>query len=359
MQRFPFLIINRCFRSASNWKFGEPEKLSTEATGKARFQKLRNEQMLTNFNAALQKRMSNRKKILNEWIANLPSKSEDAEFLAQLESTANSAISEPFGPTAKPELLREKLENAEERRFDSYSRKIKLRPPSENNMLTWAAKQQIWQLNEENPEQWTPERIAEGFPVSIEGARRLLGSRFRHFSHDSQFIRRHDELVKKRWDALKNGPEGVLSDYTQELFAKGRIKYLPMFGFDSPISSNLAESKEQQQIEMSARPGSYLAMIRAHLKEKDGKLHVAGAEDDANSNINNSQIVRTITPKQAKKSVAFSYKDRFRIPVQHSTFRDDFSEKLQRSRSKIDRKYQEWLKRRESDLEQMGKLRQD
>lgn len=35
------------------------------------------------------------------------------------------------------------------------------------NLLTWSEKEQIRLLNSENPEEWTPDRIAESFPVTV------------------------------------------------------------------------------------------------------------------------------------------------------------------------------------------------
>lgn len=35
------------------------------------------------------------------------------------------------------------------------------------NLLTWSEKEQIRHLAEEHPEEWTPERLAESFPVTV------------------------------------------------------------------------------------------------------------------------------------------------------------------------------------------------
>ena len=41
----------------------------------------------------------------------------------------------------------------------------------ELNLLTWSAKEQIRYLHHTDPQQWTPEHIAECFPISPEGAK--------------------------------------------------------------------------------------------------------------------------------------------------------------------------------------------
>lgn len=35
------------------------------------------------------------------------------------------------------------------------------------NLLTWSEKEHIRYLHEENPEEWTAEKIAESFPVTV------------------------------------------------------------------------------------------------------------------------------------------------------------------------------------------------
>ena len=50
--------------------------------------------------------------------------------------------------------------------------------PQEVNLLTWKAKEQIRFLHNEFPEEWTPEQLAESFPISLEGVHQLLNSSY-------------------------------------------------------------------------------------------------------------------------------------------------------------------------------------
>jgi hypothetical protein len=43
------------------------------------------------------------------------------------------------------------------------------RIPREPKLLTWAAKEKIRYLHHEDPTTWTPEKLAESFPCSING----------------------------------------------------------------------------------------------------------------------------------------------------------------------------------------------
>lgn len=64
----------------------------------------------------------------------------------------------------------------EERRREIQIRNILIKKsldpiPLESNLLYWAAKQQIKYLHRRDPAEWTPEKIAEEFPISVEGAK--------------------------------------------------------------------------------------------------------------------------------------------------------------------------------------------
>lgn len=78
--------------------------------------------------------------------------------------------------------------------------------PIEDNLLTWKAKEQIFQLRKTDPETWTPDRIAESFPISTEGVRRLLKRKWPpDLSGEDveEVIRKHDDEVRRRWVLLK------------------------------------------------------------------------------------------------------------------------------------------------------------
>lgn len=78
--------------------------------------------------------------------------------------------------------------------------------PIEDNLLTWKAKEQIFQLRQSDPETWTPEQLAESFPISIEGVKRLLKSKWPPAptgDDEEEVIRRHDDEVRRRWILLK------------------------------------------------------------------------------------------------------------------------------------------------------------
>lgn len=81
--------------------------------------------------------------------------------------------------------IQDDLEQEERRpRLDPYERKKRDRsnilrnkeiPVEDETLLTWSAMDQIRELHESDPKTWTPEKIADSFPISVQGARRFLG----------------------------------------------------------------------------------------------------------------------------------------------------------------------------------------
>ena len=74
----------------------------------------------------------------------------------------------------------------------------------------------------EYAEEWTVERIAESFPISVEGAKLLLKSKWKP-RYVEELIS-HDRRVQQRWLALKSGGEKeggpIANRYVWELAIK-------------------------------------------------------------------------------------------------------------------------------------------
>lgn len=69
------------------------------------------------------------------------------------------------------------------------------------NFLTWAEKEQIRYLNKQEPDEWTPKRLAESFPAIEEVIRKILKAKWSPAS--MQHIQKHDASAKKNWELLK------------------------------------------------------------------------------------------------------------------------------------------------------------
>ncbi|XP_026326154.1 uncharacterized protein LOC113234846 [Hyposmocoma kahamanoa] len=78
------------------------------------------------------------------------------------------------------------------------------------NLLTWSEKEQIRHLATMHPDEWTPERIAESFPITVPVAKKLLKYVWKPASQAR--IARHDESALRNWKELKEGHLDIPED---------------------------------------------------------------------------------------------------------------------------------------------------
>ena len=74
------------------------------------------------------------------------------------------------------------------------------------NLLTWDAKEQIKHLHLNDPEVWTPEKIADSYPITAENARKLLRSNWSPKTLDE--LATHDQKVISNWNLLADETNG-------------------------------------------------------------------------------------------------------------------------------------------------------
>lgn len=148
------------------------------------------------------------------------------------------------------------------------------RTPPETNLLTWAAKQQIHHLHTLDPEEWRPERIAECFPISVLGARKLLKTQFLEATPER--IRLHDLGVSLRWKALKEGRfDEKISPITRQLYLEGKLSEDHSYGnssFPMPSQTNTTIKHLRVLSKHNRKPGEFSKLISGylHLTKKDG-----------------------------------------------------------------------------------------
>ncbi|CAI6362047.1 unnamed protein product [Macrosiphum euphorbiae] len=79
------------------------------------------------------------------------------------------------------------------------------------NFLTYFEKQQIKNLHDKSPKEWTPQTLSTCFPASPEVIVKILKSKW--ISDEGQKILRHDKLVQQNWERFRNGQfKDILSD---------------------------------------------------------------------------------------------------------------------------------------------------
>lgn len=70
------------------------------------------------------------------------------------------------------------------------------------NFLTWAEKEHIRHLHEQDPEQWSPERLCESFPADLHIIKKILKANW--VPRTLERVKKHDEAVKKNWELLRS-----------------------------------------------------------------------------------------------------------------------------------------------------------
>lgn len=92
--------------------------------------------------------------------------------------------------------------------------------PKEIGLLTWAEKENIRYLVESDPETWTPETIAEAYPISPEGVTKLTKSKVK--LRTLLDVKQHDEKIMQKIKGITSGAIPM----TEELEKRLKIREL-------------------------------------------------------------------------------------------------------------------------------------
>lgn len=103
---------------------------------------------------------------------------------------------------ASDEMLMRDFRRQQARLRQQILEKKYFKKPLETNLLTWEAKEQIRYLNREFPEEWTPEALAETFPVSSEGVINILKGSYKPRTEEE--VVKHNCRVVAHWKELRN-----------------------------------------------------------------------------------------------------------------------------------------------------------
>ncbi|ENN71676.1 hypothetical protein HUJ04_006154 [Dendroctonus ponderosae] len=130
------------------------------------------------------------------------------------------------------------------------------------NFLTWQDTEQIRYLHNNNPEEWTIERLTEGFPATAEVIQKVAKGKWAKKTENR--IRNHDKTVLQNWNDFKQGklkdlPEELkehlkkfsnrtlnFETHAKELIAKSQVRVLPGKGEFSEIISSYQRMQESK-----------------------------------------------------------------------------------------------------------------
>ncbi|XP_042229348.1 uncharacterized protein LOC121871221 [Homarus americanus] len=130
------------------------------------------------------------------------------------------------------------------KRFQSHKRKktieqkyFKDYKPKEDNLLTWAMKEQLRYLHSTDPDMWTPDALAKAFPISPAGAQKLL--KVRWVMKNEAEIEKHDRAIAARWKKHTKGQLGSarLLQHTFDNRGNKETHPVPALGPDQILST--------------------------------------------------------------------------------------------------------------------------
>nr|XP_045591189.1 uncharacterized protein LOC123753244 [Procambarus clarkii] len=109
--------------------------------------------------------------------------------------------------------------------------------PKEENLLTWAMKEQLRYLHLSDPDMWTPEALSLSFPISPAGAQKLLKAKWTMKSEAD--VQRHDRAVAARWKRHMKGKLGsaTLLQQTLNITSNKGTQLEPTIGVDEMLST--------------------------------------------------------------------------------------------------------------------------
>lgn len=135
------------------------------------------------------------------------------------------------------------------------------------NLLTWSEKEQIRHLATTQPDEWTPEKIAESFPVTEQVVQKLL--KFPWKPATEQRIARHDQSVVRNWKELKEGSLDIPPELRKH-FLKFSDRSIPPL---NKASIKIDITPEQEDI------GEFERIVRK-CAEKENKANTENVPDD-------------------------------------------------------------------------------
>ncbi|XP_045776033.1 uncharacterized protein LOC123874594 [Maniola jurtina] len=114
------------------------------------------------------------------------------------------------------------------------------------NLLTWSEKEQIRHLAATQPDEWTPQRIAESFPVTEPVVKKLLKYPWKPATEER--ITRHDASAMRNWRELKEGTLDIPDDLRAHFLKFSERKIPPLNKKSVKIDISQEKMGEFEQI---------------------------------------------------------------------------------------------------------------
>ncbi|KAF2900049.1 hypothetical protein ILUMI_06133 [Ignelater luminosus] len=187
------------------------------------------------------------------------------------------------------------------------------------NFLTWSDKEQIRYLHSTNPEEWTIEKLSEGFPALPDVIAKITKAAW---TKDSEHkIHKHDESVKNNWKMFKEGKLEALPSHLVEHLQKFTNRELSSKPFEIP--SEFKSTTTKSLIAPNIKIGTEFSEIISSYKRLKNKGDNDKIKDDFNFTNKNSKV------QKAPKTDTYVLNDKTRINRRHTTL-SSFKEKIEK-----------------------------
>ncbi|KAH9641725.1 hypothetical protein HF086_006239 [Spodoptera exigua] len=149
------------------------------------------------------------------------------------------------------------------------------------NLLTWSEKEQIRHLASSEPDEWTPEKIAESFPVSVPFVKKLLKYPWKPATEER--IARHDASVMRNWKELKEGSLDIPPEL-REHFLKFSERTIPPLKKES-IKIDITPERDLGEFERIVRKCAAKENKESNSKSSssNGPLAIQSSDTKTNS----------------------------------------------------------------------------
>lgn len=176
------------------------------------------------------------------------------------------------------------------------------------NFLTWAEKEQIRELHKSEPDEWTPERLAESFPAVEEVIVKILKSKWT--PANMKRVQRHDESVRKNWELFKANEIKDLDPVVVE-----HLKKFSNRNFDSTQNAYTQIKDDPFQFKFPEPKSKEFLHIITSCKQNDKSKQMIGGQDERKQIEDNkknslaiqkhSEMPLSMSNKELKRNVTF------------------------------------------------------
>lgn len=223
---------------------------------------------------------------------------------------------------------------------------FKVRP--EINLLTVAAKEQLRYLHDVDPHTWTTEKLANSFPISVQGVKKLLKSNY-HPETDYE-IGKHDQSVLNNWKRLKAG-KGPIATTVDKKYLSDDLRFERLDGDDNlPMPTEEWKRKQllrtcnQTETRGNFSPGEFENIVKEYydlsqMNNSNTQNDIWPSDED---NSNHEYAWQISTQNSSKKSLK---------PISFKEFKEQMRQKLSNSsinHPQMQEKVSVWLDRNES-----------